>query len=367
MPLKFLNLTEASAAPIDWPDAYFSPEYGAAAEVSDGGRWELAVWEPGPILYPYLVHEIEPIEDGNALSDIRSPYGYAGSWAPPDVTPYEWRRFRSAFREAAAQRGIVSEFQRLTPLLPGVAGLIGSDDGLTVVNYSETAVVDLQTGFDAWWTAAEGRVRTAVRKAERTGHEFAISPASHSSVDAAAPFRELYEATMDRVGADDYFRFSGDYYRHLVSGLGSRLWLGQVLRDGQCVAAALFIWWNDLLHYHLAGSDRDAARQGANALLVTGMIRQATARAASLLHLGGGLRPGDGLWTFKRGFATRSLPFRLATSVLLPGEYAALTSRAAAQLATSEAALKASGYFPAYRARPALTAPSHPTRFGGAP
>ena len=80
--LSFLSRHEAEALAIPWPDAYFSPGYGAAVEASDRALWELAIWRGGEVLYPYLrrpVLELLPGQDGPWF-DLVTPYGYAGTW-----------------------------------------------------------------------------------------------------------------------------------------------------------------------------------------------------------------------------------------------------------------------------------------------
>ena len=57
------------------------------------------------------------------------------------------------------------------------------------------------------------------------------------------------------------------------------------------------------------------------------------------LNLGGGLRPGDALEEFKRGFANRTLTWRTSEIVCDPDRYAELSGDR-----------DAGGFFPAYRA-----------------
>ena len=58
------------------------------------------------------------------------------------------------------------------------------------------------------------------------------------------------------------------------------------------------------------------------------------------LNLGGGVKPGDGLEEFKRGFANRELPFRTHELIC--------DSRAYAELVAGR---EDDGFFPLYRNR----------------
>ncbi len=58
------------------------------------------------------------------------------------------------------------------------------------------------------------------------------------------------------------------------------------------------------------------------------------------LNLGGGVRPGDSLESFKRGFANATAPFRTHEVICDPAAYEELSARVEAE----------ESFFPAYRA-----------------
>ena len=96
--------------------------------------------------------------------------------------------------------------------------------------------------------------------------------------------------------------------------------------DGAVGAAAIAAVSDGVLHYYLGGT-ADSAR-GASPFknVVLGMLDLAD-ELELRLNLGGGVAPGDGLETFKRGFANSELPFRTHEVVCDPGAYAALGDR----------------------------------------
>jgi hypothetical protein len=283
--------------------------------------------------------------------DLVSPYGYAGAWAPEGVSADQWRRFREMFREDAAARGAVAEFLRLGSLVPGQSQLLEADPGLEVSLRSETVLLDVTPGVQAMWHEAQGPSRTATPKAREAGFGVTIRPAAVGDLGPEGGFRALYEATMRRVSARPYYCFDQAYYDRLLAGLGPRLHLAEARRSETGVeTAALFMEWEGLLHYHLAGSTPDASRLGANNLMIHAVMDWAFERGLSGLHLGGGVRPGDGLWRFKTGFGSDRLPFVVARSVLRADSYGRLVDARAEATGRSRADLVASGYFPAYRA-----------------
>ena len=359
--LRILDLQAARSSALPWPDVYFTPQYGRCVEESDDARWELAVWEPGPILYPYLVRpvpaEIQP-DRSPAMCDIVSPYGYAGPWAHNAVEPEVWSAFRRAFRDACRQRGAVAEFVRFHPLFRGREFLSRADSQVESVRCGATVSVDLRRGYQGAWKRYEGRQRTAVRKAQRLGYSVRVRTIANTDAPSRARFRNLYESTMQGVGATAYYSFSDAYYELLWNELGTTTLLAEIVSaQGETVAAALFFVHGDTVHYHLAGSVREHARQGVNNLLLDAMVAWGATRDRRLLHLGGGVSGEDSLFKFKASIGQQRHEFWIGKCVLDSKAYEAIVRRAAKLRDVTVSALLQSSFFPVYRA-PAENAPA---------
>lgn len=348
--MRFLGVDAAREAGLPWPDTYYRPEYGAAVEESDAARWEVAVLEPGPVLVPYLLRPVDPelVAGPAPLFDIVSPYGYAGPWAPEGTPLAELRRARAALRGAWRERGVVAEFHRLSPFLPGVRAWEELED-LDVWSHNQTVRVDLTPQPEVIWSRAAGRHRTSVRKARKKGWSVEVRPVEPADVRPDSPFRRLYEGTMQRVETSAYYFFPDAYYERLLA-LGGDLWTATArAEDGAAGAASLFMRTPGGAHYHLSGSERDAARDGANNLMLHEAMLALREAGAAWIHLGGGVRADDALFKFKLSFGGERLSFRLARSVLDPDRYAALVHRRAEATGRTSAELEDTGYFPTYR------------------
>jgi len=359
--LRILRIDEARSEAIEPPDVYFSPEYGTCVEASDDAIWEVAVWEPGPILYPYLRRKVahEGTED---YWDAISPYGYAGAWGAETVGLEQWQRFRAAFREYCRDNNVVSEFIRFHTLLAGRESLCSVDTQIIAVKQGTTLSVDLSDGHEAAWTRYQGRTRTSVRKARKSGYEVRVRRAADVDTTDRQGFRALYEGTMRQVNARPYYLFNDSYYERLWSGLQQNLLLGEVLSShGEVVSAALFFVHGNLLHYHLAGSVREHARQGVNNLLLDAAVAWGADNGVSRFHLGGGLSEDDALFKFKAAIGREQHEFWTGQCILIPEKYEALVRSTAAMRAVEPQVLLESGYFPAYRTpQPVAEPPSEP-------
>ena len=355
MPLSLLTPADARALGISWPDVYFSPGWGEACEVSDGAPWELAYDPAGPIVYPYLKRPVPsalPGSDGRW--DAVSPYGYAGTWCPVELPVERLAAFREELRQVWAAAGCVAEFQRMSGLVGDPTRVLAADAGLTGRHLADTVVIPLSAGADAAFAAYEGRARTKVRKAAKLGYTWSIRPTTPEDLTPDAPFPVLYRRTMELAEAKPWYFFPDAYFQRLHDGLDGGLRLLEV-RDAEGVVRSAGLVLvpdprseNGLLHLHLTGSDRDALRDGAGNLLYDGLIRWGCANGFARLHIGGGLTKDDALFYFKQSFGGERVPFWIASAVIDPAAYEALTAARAAQTERAPEAL--TGFFPAYRA-----------------
>lgn len=333
--VELLDLDEAVARDISWPDVYFTPSYGRAEELAGNGTWRCIVGGRGEWLLPFHTK-------GDELAqDAFSPYGYAGVYAAPHLGEPERREYWETALVTLRAVGITSLFLRQTPLF---ASPFAEPPGVAVVNAHETFAMSLRSG-EEMWNSMEGRARTSIRKALREGFAASVGPVQPGDLVKGSAFRELYEGTMDRRSAGSRYYFPDSYYLGLSEALGERILLAEA-RDGEgkVAASALFFTFDDLMHYHLSGGTPDAGRAGATNLLIWAAAEAGVQRGVRRLHLGGGVSNGDGLAKFKRSFGGEVMNFDAFGVVVDEERYSSAVARRG--LAPSE---EPSSFFPAYR------------------
>lgn len=329
-------------------DVYWLSGYARVWEAGGDGRPVLAVLERGSARAA-TVFLVRPIPGEPDLWDIATPYGYGGPLFTPGSPDLACALMDQVARHAAAHGG-VSEFIRFHPLLGNHAGLALPD--LSIAQVSETVYIDLQqephfsSGF-------RPEVRNRVRRATRAGVTVRLTPGPES-VDAFLP---LYTETMARVGALPYYLFPPETFRVLCTGLRRHLLLAEACHAGRTVAAALFLYNDRYLHYHLGGSATEALHLAPNNLLFAEVAEWGRQRGIRFMHLGGGLRPGDSLMRFKSGFSPLRAPFCVGRRIIDPDQYARLAAAHAAQIRPAQ---PARDFFPAYRAPAAPVADEPP-------
>ncbi len=299
------------------PTEFFRGAHFLAAE---GATHTLRIeTDDAELLAPLIVREIE----GSADLDAVSPYGYPGftvvgpapgeGEAPP-LDPAEVDFHRT---------GLVSVFIRHRLDLIPFAGATERN----VVQIADPALKPKSRPTD----------RRQVRRNLEAGYTVELIPGADTTPAQRAAFLDLYEQTMRRTDAAPHYFFGAAYFDRLLPG--ERTWLALAADpDGVPAAASIAAVSDGYLHYYLSGS--------ADSHLGDSPMKNVLARLIEFaeelqlpLNLGGGLRPGDALEEFKRGFANRTLTWRTSEVVCDPARYAELSGDG-----------DAGGFFPAYRA-----------------
>lgn len=323
------------------PDVYFHPGYGRAASAEEDREWVLLEAFDGAWQMPLI---LRTLADG--ARDAISPYGYSGVYASPSLSSPQTREAWSATIDALHATGVISVLLRHSPLVPQAPDLPGVR---AIVSGHPTIVLEPADSESAW-SAMEANCRNKTRKAIKNGYAGEVREAAGGDLAPDSDFRRLYEQTMQRRDAASPYFFSDRYYAELLGGLGSNLLLCEV-RDGAgaVVSSTLLMRHEQRLHYHLAGSSMDDARMGSNNLMLWTATQFAVAHDLRQFHLGGGVGPRDGLFTFKRSFGGRELEYRVTGLIIDDQRYHSHAQNRAAECATTTEALTASNFFPAYR------------------
>ncbi len=325
------------------PDVYFDHDYGIADAEAIGGTWHVAASPAGSWILPFT-----ELETPNGFREAMSPYGYSGIHVDRAMKASEIAAHWAETRNLLEDRGVVSLFLRFNPLDPTSLAAVRELSALRIVRSGTTFARRIGT-TTAMWERIAGRARTEVRKAWKNGMSARVRPLEPAELKPGTPFRALYDETMKRVGAAPRYLFDDNYFQ--TFGISPcRDYIVEVERSCAVVASAIIMRHLNRAHYHLSGSQRVEAKQGANSLLLWSVLEWCAEQGVELFHLGGGQSEGDGLARFKQSFADLELEFFTGQSVVIPRAYNELVRLRARDLEASPEDLLASEYFPAFRA-----------------
>jgi hypothetical protein len=339
---QWLALQQSAGA----DDVYYLPEYHRLYEFQGVQCLAYATSAGGESLFhPFLLRPIARIGAIDAppgLSDIETVYGYSGPVATttsPDFLGEAWQ----GFEDWCGEQNVVCEFLRFHPVLRSERFAAPKTE---VSLDRETVEIRLDGGEEALWQGYESAQRNRVRKAIKRGlvcHETSL-------VEGLDTFRALYESTMQRAGASDFYFFPDSYYQDLRHTLADHTKLFVVTCGGDSIAAGLFFAYGRTLHYHLGASREDALPLAPNNLMFHQVGLWGQEHGFERLHLGGGRSnaPDDALLRFKKRFSPHALAFHIGRRINDPERYRMLS-----ELWQEQARRPApAGYFRPYRLNP---------------
>jgi Acetyltransferase (GNAT) domain len=308
--VKARLIDDGGAAASD-PEHFFrSPPFLAA----EGVTHTIAVEPDREFRLAVIVRPIEPSERRDAIS----PYGYPGathaSTEPPDPTEIDW-----------SETGLVSVFIR--DRLGDRPCLAGG----TLRSHVHVAEGD---------GGIRKRLREQIRRNERRGWRVSVAPGGEVPGEARATFERAYAETMARTGAAERYLYPSEYFARLLGSERSWLLVAVPGEEAEALAGAIAVASDGYLHYYLGGTADAALADSPMKNLFAAMI-ELGGELGLPVSLGGGVKPGDSLDAFKRGFATAEAPWYTHEVVCDPTTYEELTT------GTGKAA---EGFFPAYRA-----------------
>jgi hypothetical protein len=178
-----------------------------------------------------------------------------------------------------------------------------------------------------------------IRRNHRRGYRVETLRGPETSTEHRSGFHAVYTETMERAEAAKRYLYDREYFGTILGFRGT--WLVLVRSPGGATAAGAIVGLSDgLLHYYLGGTATTHLGDSPFKNAVEAMIGLAD-QLGTPLNLGGGLRPGDGLEDFKRGFSNAELPFHTHEIVCDRDAYRGLSE-----------GRTDSGFFPAYRTPP---------------
>jgi lipid II:glycine glycyltransferase (peptidoglycan interpeptide bridge formation enzyme) len=238
--------------------------------------------------------------------DFETPYGYGGPIS--NTNDYQWNEI--ALKEIIkyfSSEKYLAGFVRFHPLLKN-AELCRNC--FRVIDDRKTIAIDTSVSEEEiWMNQISSKNRNMIRKAEKNGLIFERD----NDFKYIEDFKKLYNSTMSRLDADNFYFFDDEYYKKFIELFKSKGFLGCIKKDNEIISAALFMYENGWGHYHLAGSNREYSSLGANNLLLWKVACEMHKEGVKEFHLGGGTNGDEenSLFKFKHAFSSNIKQFTI--------------------------------------------------------
>lgn len=319
-------------------DVYYLSGYAKAFMIHGDGNPQLLYFEVNGLraIYVYMKRKT----DIEGYYDSVTPYGYGGVLFDGNASEESLQVFWKAYVEAMKKEGIVDNFVRYHPIL---ANAIPMKQISNVIDLGKTVAFDLSS-LEVIWENIISKNRNMIRKAEKNGIEI------HHGKDLAlfADFKRIYNATMEKDHAENYYFFGDAFYESIHRDLHDNYEMFYAVLNGEIIAMSIMLFANGQMHYHLSGSMMEYRNLAPSNLLLYKAALWGCEHGYKTFHLGGGVGSGeDNLYKFKAAFNRNSdFQFSIGKEIFDRQKYDELVALRASKDPNFD---KQSNYFPLYR------------------
>ena len=274
-------------------DIYYTCGYVKAFYIHGDGDPYLLYYEDNGLRAIYVYIRRPTAIEG--IFDSITPYGYGGVLFDGDTSESKRQAFWKAYLEEMAKEHIVDNFVRYHPVLKNADPMKPISN---VIDLGKTIAMDLSSP-ETIWENIHSKNRNMIRKAEKNG----IVIEHGKGMDLFDKFIEIYNATMDKDDAEEYYYFKRPFYESIHNDLRDNYELFYAKLEDKIIAMSIMIYANGRLNYHLSGSDIEYRNLAPSNLLLYKAALWGCEKGMKTFHLGGGVGSDeDNLYKFKAAF-----------------------------------------------------------------
>ena len=305
--MKFYNLQTVTNN-INYPDIYFTPEYGKACEYSDNATWELCQYKD--LIYVYLKRQY--IFENTTYYDLITPYGYSGYYYENQET---YDEFIPLFREKAKERNYLTEVVRQNPYLK-----VDISKYYEIITSKKIFSVEINDFNFYCNKILRSSARNKLKKSIKNNYFHKIIDLKPSFINKY--FIKLYNITMDKVNASKYYYFNQKYYEQIEHIKNSKL-INIYNDKKELIGCSILFLYDNFIHYHLSCNDNSS--NYITDYLLNSVIKHIGVN--KIFILGGGLKDNDSLHKFKKKISTNGYVYTIYKNVLNEGIYEKIKQR----------------------------------------
>lgn len=320
-------------------DVYYLSVYVKAFHIHGDGDPFLLFYEGDGLKAIYVYMRRPTAIEG--VYDSVTPYGYGGVLFEGDISETKLQAFWKEYLVTMEQEHIADNFVRYHPVLDNAVPMKSISN---VLDLGKTIAMDL-TSPEVIWENIHSKNRNMIRKAEKNG----IVIEHGQGMDLFEKFIEIYNATMDKDHAEEYYYFKRPFYESIHNDLRDNYELFYAKLEDKIIAMSIMIYANGRLNYHLSGSDKEYRNLAPSNLLLYKAALWGCEKGMKTFHLGGGVGSGeDNLYKFKAAFNKASdYQFSIGKQVFAQKKYDELVKIRRESDPNFD---ETSHYFPLYRA-----------------
>ncbi len=301
--------------PLHRQDVFYSPAFARLSQSTLNQNDEVCcaamTFDADVVLYPFVRRDAGKLTGRASFTgyyDIASLYGRGGIVAS-HAAETNITSFHLAMAGYCRESAVICGFDRFHPV---IGNDVWAAPDAKVMEVGGFVVVDMRPEMDAIEGTFTPSVRKDLRKAERNG----IVCFAESNCDHLKDFLDIYYHTMDRNSAAGFYYFSKEYFIALNREMPGQFHFFYAVAGEEIVSCELVLHHGNYCHSFLGGTIREALPLCANPILKREIIRFLKGRGIEYFLLGGGARPDDGIFKFKKAYAPEGVfPSRVGGTI----------------------------------------------------
>ena len=321
----------------EW-DVYYLSGYVKAFQIHGDGDPYLLYYDGNGLraIYVYMRRKTSL----NEIYDSITPYGYGGVLFEGDTSEHNRNAFWNEYLAKMQDEHIADNFVRYHPILKNSELM---KDVSNVIDLGKTVAFDLASP-ELIWDNIISKNRNMIRKAEKSG----ITIKHGKGMDLLDKFMDIYNATMAKDNAEEYYYFKRPFYESIHKDLYDNYEVFYAELEGRIIAMSIMIFANGRMNYHLSGSEMEYRHLAPSNLLLYKAAIWGYEQGCKTFHLGGGVGSGeDNLYKFKAAFNRNSdFQFSIGKQIFNQEIYDELVKMRAA---SDPSFNMSSSFFPLYR------------------
>jgi len=289
MELLFYDKNSIKNLNIDYPDIYFTPEYGEICEYSDDGIWECCLYND--LIYVYLKKKI--IYNNQIYFYLLSPYGYSGFYYKTKKT---YDEFIIMFRIEAKKRNYVYEILRQNPYIK-----IEITD-YEIIKQKKLYAININN-FDSYYKLMTTKKRNMYNKGLKQMYIFEIKKKFDDN------FIEIYNKKMNLLKANKYYYFNDNYFKNLNNL--NETYVANVKNNNELIGSTIFFKYKNFIHYHLSANNNSS--NCINDYLIFNLVKE---NENKTIILGCGITNNDTLDRYKNSISNVNYDYIIYRNII---------------------------------------------------
>ena len=293
--------------PLEQQDIFYSASFARLCQKTLNREDEVLcaamTSDKGVVLYPFVkrnISRVTGLSGASGFYDITGLYGRGGIVGSVSNI-LDLALFHDAMKIYCNENRIICGFDRFHPV---ITNDVSAPHGTKIMDIGGFVAVDLRPEMNK----IESSFKQSVRKDLRNG----VTCYAESNCDHLKDFMDIYYHTMARNSADEFYYFNEEYFETLCKEIPGKFYFFYATVEDEVVSCELVLLHGKYCHSFLGGTKLEALPLCANPFLKREIIKHCKQRGCDYFLLGGGSKPDDRIFKFKKAFAPGGvLPSRI--------------------------------------------------------